>query len=243
MVYVGSKARVSSSISSIINRTIKKSKSKGYIEPFVGGANVIINIKAQHRIGSDIHEDLIKLFKCLQLGFVPSCNITAEDYYKSYHTEDRTCQDIHNGYIGSYGAKYFPSDRLVPVSENRDHMKERTDNLKKQIPLLHEIEFKSNNYLDIDIPEDYVVYCDPPYFTGRADYYENNLMNYEIFWSWVRETSKSNIVFVSEYSAPRDFEPIWEQNVKSFLSRNSITNRQEKLFIHNTIKDKTPVLF
>jgi hypothetical protein len=34
-------------------------------------------------------------------------------------------------------------------------------------------------------------------------------MDYEHFWNWARKLSKNNYVFVSEQSAPDDFESIW----------------------------------
>ncbi len=39
-------------------------------------------------------------------------------------------------------------------------------------------------------------------------------MDYDRFWNWVRELSKDNYVFVSEQTAPGDFEVIWKLDVK-----------------------------
>ena len=46
MKFVGSKARLSKDLAPIINRLIKENNIKTYIEPFVGGANMIQHIDA-----------------------------------------------------------------------------------------------------------------------------------------------------------------------------------------------------
>ena len=52
-------------------------------------------------------------------------------------------------------------------------------------------------------------------------------------------SNKGHKVFVSEYSAPDDFECVWEKQAKSSLSANGVIGGSktstEKLF---TIKDK-----
>ena len=45
MVYMGSKSRIAKQIVPIIQQCIDDSHSDTYIEPFVGGANVIDKIK------------------------------------------------------------------------------------------------------------------------------------------------------------------------------------------------------
>ena len=49
-----------------------------------------------------------------------------------------------------------------------------------------------------------------------------------------REQAKNNVVFVSEYDVPDDFECVWSQEVKSSLSANGVAGGNkvsvEKLF-------------
>ena len=60
MKYVGSKNRISKELAPIIQSYITED-TKGYLEPFVGGANMIDKIKHYNRIGCDIHKELIAL--------------------------------------------------------------------------------------------------------------------------------------------------------------------------------------
>ena len=85
----------------------------------------------------------------------------------------------------------------------------------------------------------YIIYCDPPY-SQYSDYYEESgngdrsriKFDHEAFWDWCREMAKDNIVFVSEYSAPSDFEVV--KKVKSNISHGrhgKVDRNTEKLFV------------
>ena len=66
MVYQGSKNRLTKYIIPIIQKEIDENNITTYIEPFVGGANVIDKIRCENKIGSDINEELIALLKYIQ---------------------------------------------------------------------------------------------------------------------------------------------------------------------------------
>lgn len=61
MKYMGSKSRIAKQIVPIIQNYIDQSTKKAYIEPFVGGANVIDKIVCDYRVGFDINKYLIAL--------------------------------------------------------------------------------------------------------------------------------------------------------------------------------------
>ncbi len=65
MKYVGSKDKLSKYIAPILQSYITDN-IKGYLEIFVGGANMIDKIKCNNKIGMDIHEELIELLKYSQ---------------------------------------------------------------------------------------------------------------------------------------------------------------------------------
>lgn len=85
------------------------------------------------------------------------------------------------------------------------------------------------NYWELDIPENSIVYCDPPY-DGTTKY--KDAFDHQKFWTWVRQISKTNKVFVSEYNAPDDFECIWSKVVTCTMTKNIGSNKKiERLFI------------
>ncbi len=91
------------------------------------------------------------------------------------------------------------------------------------------LQLYSMDYRQIEIPKGAVVYCDPPY-AGTAEYKEG-AFNHAAFWEWVRVQSKSNPVYISEYSAPPDFKKVLSFERCSTLSSNSNnTKARECLF-------------
>ena len=77
--------------------------------------------------------------------------------------------------------------------------------------------------------------CDPPY-QGTTGY-KTGAFGHDMFFEWCREQAKKNVVFVSEYNAPEDFECVWQGEIKTnFAStRKAATHKAvEKLFKVNT---------
>lgn len=68
MKYMGSKSRIVKHIVPIIQKCIDDNDVRSYIEPFVGGANVIDHIVCDKKIGYDKNEYVIELFKHIQNG-------------------------------------------------------------------------------------------------------------------------------------------------------------------------------
>lgn len=68
MKYLGSKTRIAKSIVPIIQAYIDKSGFDTYVEPFVGGANVIDKIRCKYKIGFDINPYLIALLNYASTG-------------------------------------------------------------------------------------------------------------------------------------------------------------------------------
>ena len=63
MRYVGSKRRLAKKLLPIIQQGLKVYPKGMYIEPFVGGANMITEVKHHTRIGYDANKYLIALLK------------------------------------------------------------------------------------------------------------------------------------------------------------------------------------
>lgn len=229
--YMGSKNRLAKELVPIIQSYINKD-TKGYLEPFVGGANVIDKVKCEKKYGSDNHKYLIEFLDALSKGYEPPKHISEEEYkYIKTHQEEYEAKFL--GYVGfqlSYGAKWFDTFRRDKQGK-RKYDEEAYRNVMKQAPNLKGIKFKCCSFQDL--PKEkingYVIYCDPPY-KGTAKY-STGEFQYEEFYEWCREMSKNNIVLISEYDMPEDFECIWEKEHKCLLysEKKSCDDKNERI--------------
>ena len=92
---------------------------------------------------------------------------------------------------------------------------ERLQRLQR-LQQLEQLEITNKDYREVVIPEKAIVYCDPPY-QGTATYAEGGFNHLE-FWDWVREKSKTNKIYISEYNAPEDFKIVLKFSRNSTLS-------------------------
>ena len=240
MRYVGSKNRLSKELVPIIQLYITDD-IKGYLEPFVGGANMIDKIECNNKFGCDIHEELIELLKYVQdtNNILPK-TITEEEYNKVRLNKDKY-EKWYVGFVGfcaTFGAKYFggyargfKEDKITP----RDIPAESIRNIEKQRKNLQNIKFKCCSYDEVNKNiKDFVIYCDPPY-KGTLKYTTD--FDYDKFYKWCKEMSKNNIVLISEYWMPEEFECIWEKKTTVRIDSNKKSKdkkmeRTEKLFIY-----------
>ena len=81
MKYVGSKARISRHILPIIQGAIDRNGIETYVEPFVGGGNLIDKVHCQNRIGYDNNEYLIGFWQALQTGWNPGTVPMSKELY------------------------------------------------------------------------------------------------------------------------------------------------------------------
>ena len=239
MRYMGSKNRFAKELIPIIQSYITED-TKGYLEPFVGGANVIDKIKCNNKIGCDIHKQLIALLNKAKDNVDDIPDIISFETYKEVKNNKESYEDWYVGLVGfcaSFSAKYFDGYARAKRNDNSGKVSEGAiRNLKKQAPLLKDIEFKCCNFLDLpkDKIKGYVIYCDIPY-KGTTKY-KTEPFPYEEFYIWANEMAKYNTVLVSEYNMPSNFKCIWEKDIKVNIDKNGNTTdenrkRTEKLFL------------
>lgn len=239
MKYVGSKNRLSKELAPIIQNYITND-TIAYIEPFVGGANMIDKIKHHTKIGSDLHKELIALhnYNKNSSQFFP--NTISEEEYNRVKNNKGHYDDWYVGLVGfcaTFGAKYFggyargyKADGVTP----RDLPNEAIRNLQKQSQNIQSITFECKSFLDYN-PTEYkncVFYLDPPYRKTLS--YSTGGFPYEEFDKWAIELAKNNTVLISEYEMPEDkFECIWSKDVKVAISGQGdikSKKRVERLF-------------
>lgn len=93
------------------------------------------------------------------------------------------------------------------------------------------IKIHSKDYKEFSGIKNSIIYLDPPYKKTIKKYKHNNL-NYEDFYSWCKSMSKENIVLISGYNMPDDFEIVYEfTKAKSTMQGGSHESKYEKLFM------------
>lgn len=238
MKYLGSKNKLSKELAPIIQSYIKED-TEFYIEPFVGGANMIDKIKFDRKVGSDIHKYLVALLHYIQdsENLLPP-TVTEEEYNKVKDSKD-LYDDWYVGLVGfcaTFGAKWFggyargfKADKITP----RDMPNEAIRNLEKQRVNLKNIEFLECGYDKYTNVKNSVIYCDIPY--KNTTNYKTGDFDYEKFYEWcIQMKHKNNVVLVSEYNMPDDkFECIWskEYSTSVSLGDSKHSKRTEKLFL------------
>lgn len=239
MMYMGSKSKYAQYIAPILQKTINDRGVSLYVEPFVGGANMIDKIKCERRIGYDRSETLIALLCQARDDFsqvLADGNRELWDKGKGYVKDGVMPDDMSLAEIGameffaSFSSRGFPGG-YANNTASHNYFQEGRKNLEKQAPNLKGIEFYQSNYYNLCDIKGAVIYCDPPYAnTKQYGYASQEKMEYTRFWNWVRELSKDNYVFVSEQVAPEDFEIIWEAEVKRTVGKDNNFKATEKLF-------------
>ncbi len=237
MKYVGSKNRLSKQIAPIIQSYIDNMPDCcGYLEPFVGGANMIDKIRCTHKYGSDAHKYLIALLLHVQRNVSDVPDTITKDEYDAVRTNMTTYPNWYVGLVGfcaSYNAKWFggyANEVKTKVGTVRNYTDEAIRNLKKQARYIKDIEFSCRTFQECNPNiSDFVIYCDPPYRDTTK--YATSDFDYDKFYSWCKEMAKTNIVLISEYWMPEDgFECIWEGKLKCTLDKASRTDKTEKLY-------------
>lgn len=230
MKYMGSKNKISKHIIPIM---LENKGSRTWVEPFVGGANIIDKIEGI-RIGADKNKFVIALLNALKNGWIPPKYVSKE-WYDEVKKNKVNYPDELVGYFGTqltFGSIWFGSFRRDNTGK-RNYDVEAFENVIKQQPELKYIEFLCLDYKSLDIPDKSVIYCDPPY-KGSRTFIGENKINHNEFWDWCRKkTQEGHLVYISEYSAPDDFKCIWSKNV--IVSGNNRYNKKltntEKLFV------------
>ena len=228
MVYMGSKNRIAKELIPIITKDLKP--NQWYVEPFVGGANMIDKIEHPYKLGADNNKYLIALLEAVQNGQELPEYINKDEYI-AVKTNKDNYPDWYVGFVGcvsSFRAKFFGGYSgycTTKTGIQRNYIKERINNILKQN--LDGIKLVCSSYDALDIPANSIIYCDPPY-NGTTKYKDS--FDSDAFWQWCRDKAKEgHTVYVSEYNEPEDFKCIWEKQINSNLGGTSKT-ATEKLF-------------
>ena len=251
MQYIGGKFVLSKYICPILQKCIDENNITTYLEPFVGGANIIDKIKCKRRIGCDINRYLIALYKHLQNGGKIEESISREQYHKvkeSFKAKDKKYPDwlyANVGFMASYRSKFFggygATNRREPHLDTDYVLSKRS--IYRQIHMLADVEFYCYDFQetlsDAQNQSNWLVFCDPPYFNSNYKV-QYNLpgFDFKALYETLNEMSRHHFVFVSEAIAelpkPIRSEVVFEKVMAHSFTRNNPKQdkpkKTEKLF-------------
>lgn len=230
MKYMGSKNRIAKHILPIM---LKESLQRGFaqwVEPFVGGGNMIDKVPQDFkRTGYDLNDHTIQAMIGIRDHLDELPTSVSEQEYKDLKGTPPKALTSWVRFVCSFGGKFedgFARDRVG----DRDFAKEGKRNAIKQSPKLQGVDFIQGNYLDLSF-NNCIIYCDPPYKNTTS--YKTGGFDHDKFYAWCKEQAKNNLVFISEYEMPDEFECVWKGDVKTNFSsaRKAATHKAtEKLF-------------
>ena len=206
---------------------------------FCGSCSIESKVKGFDKvICNDKHEYLIELFKGVQNGYELPELITEEQY--KYIREHKDENKILTGFVGfgcSFGGKWFGG--YARNKTNTNYALQSKKSLLKDMDNLMIAQFTCQDYRDVIIPNNSIVYADPPY--NNTTGYGKDKFNSDEFWEYMRVISKNNKVFISEQTAPNDFECVWEKEFTRTLDANKDNQFKvtEKLFTYKKIDKVT----
>lgn len=202
-----------------------------FVSLFCGSCVVEAKVNSSQKILNDKHEYLIAMWQAVQNGYELPDAVSNEDWklIKANQDGDRAL----SGFVGfacSYGGRWFEG---YARGVGRNYANEAKRGIAVKMNGLRSATFLNLDYRDVQIPQNAVVYCDPPYINTK--YFSGvERFNHNEFWEYMRGLSKTNMVFISEQTAPDDFEVVWEKEISRSMSQvggNKIIVT-EKLFIH-----------
>jgi DNA adenine methylase len=222
MKYVGSKNRHARHILPLI--LSGRLEGQWYVEPFVGGFNCIDKVSGR-RIGSDSNKFLIALFRAVVAGWTPPDSVDYNEYVAIRDNKNDFPAHLV-GFVGfgcSYSGKWFGGyargndTKGVP----RNYCSESKRNILSQVDSIKGVDIREGDYFTLEIPDNSIIYCDPPYKNTTSPY-SGDSIDYEEFWDWVRlQKLRGHRIYVSEYEAPEDFTKIWSREVNNTLNQDT----------------------
>lgn len=238
MQYMGGKTRIAKRISEAI---LDNSNSrKYYLEPFVGSCSVFKEVAPHFEwsVAGDAQPDLIEMWNALVFqGWEPPENLSNTEWVDLRDSSPSALRAFA-GFNCSYAGRFFEGYARDRTGKTNFAAKGRRGLLSdvERIKTANVGVFRNWTYGTWKPLPGTVIYCDPPY-RGTKRYSSKRSQvpefDHDDFWDTVRMWELHGCeVFVSEYTAPEDFQAVYEvQKIQSTKrpeqGRDTVT---EKLF-------------
>mgnify|MGYP001193975598 CR=1 FL=1 len=233
MSYIGGKARGSDHILMLLNHPAFDNMD--YLEPFVGYAHILRRVENKKSYNaSDCNRLLVEMLKGIQQG--KKFPRISHDQYDALRdkanevTYRRAVAAFAYSFKGGEWRGYFDKRRdRSYADEHRRYHEQLNDNAIFQKTRLNCKDYRRIN------PHNKLIYCDPPY-KGTTGYNGGIEFDHDEFWDCMREWSTDNLVFVSEYRAPRDFKCLVScAKLNNLAADGAPQMRRERVFVHKSL--------
>lgn len=252
-LYHGGKKRLGKELANVIvTETDKICKQtgfqvRGYCEPFCGMLGVYQHIpdlmndryrptrKLKYK-ASDANGCVVEMWKAAKEGWKPPTRVTEKRYSalkrQKIDTAVRGYVGHQYGYNGVFFSSYMPKYNSSKFDST--YASQSVHRIGK-ILKTHNIDVETKDFKSQSRLRGYVIYCDPPYNETKSEFFTNEgKSNFDTakFWEWCARMAKHNIVFVSEYSAPRGAATaVFKKEVANSHANASVPRRTETLYL------------
>lgn len=143
MKYIGSKAKIAADIVPILQGYINEYGIKQYVEPFVGGFNIIDKIECENRLGNDIDPLVCELVETCRENPALLDGLTTPTREEYYDVRDKP--EKYAGWyraavllFASYNARVYGgcygAIATTKDGTTRNYFEESKANFKRQLP-------------------------------------------------------------------------------------------------------------
>ena len=210
MICMGGKFELSKKF---VPELLEHRNGRAWVEPFVGGGNVIDKVSGI-RIGADVNKWTIQALRVIRdyAEELPRDNIEfTEEDYEALRLSDECWFKGFAGFSYSYCGKWLGGwARGIRNNRDIDFVSRAYISANKQRPNLNGVQLLNRSYDELEFRQDSLIYCDPPYIETTK--YATGQFDHNKFWEWCRNrVYDGHKVFVSEYTAPKDFSVFWEK--------------------------------
>lgn len=227
MRYSGGKEGIAAKIAAVLQPYVDR--AGGYCEPFLGGASVFARVRAPVKYGSDANPWLMCMWQAAATGWVPPTEVDEATYADLKVRKPMEPITAFVGFGCSFGGKWFGGPARDSTGRSYAAVAQRS--VARKIAGFGSCVLTCASYDECPVPPGAVIYCDPPY-ADTTNGYSTGSFDHSRFWEGVRAAERvGHAVFVSEYTAPPDFDVVATFAKKVTMDkRNGYADKGEKLF-------------
>jgi DNA adenine methylase len=207
MRYLGGKVKIASKIVAEIHARLPPGRP--FFDAFCGAGAIVSRVKSNKRHANDI-APIIHLLEAVSKGWEPPMAVTEEDYHRAKLLPVTDPLYSFAGYGCSFAGTLWGTYARDKQQKKTNFAAESARSLKNDAYRLQGIKFTNLSYLDLEIPDNALVYCDPPYCntTGYGMEFDQ-----DEFYAWVERQRCTILISEYEYN-PLGLEVVLKMRYK-----------------------------